>query len=412
MLNMQAPSIYYKRIDFSRTREEWLNRGLGTPCQTYTGYCDKRGGGQLKARTPGFKGSRKIPIQKIIVATRDFLPIFGLHYWVERLCGNHRCIESAHLVPRLSKAAWRMVSEYRKAVLANAAMDKYYTKPAVARECYIAMKSLMIDHEINMDEVVFVEPSAGAGVFLDVIEEPSIGFDLAPGRDDIHELDFLLGDFRPIVAENVEGFPKRCFIIGNPPFGTKATLAIDFVNNSFKKGASLVGFIVPLQFRKWSVHSKIVPGAKLLMDNDLPEFSFEFMGKDYGVRCCFQVWSRKGWRTKLPDLRMTHKPETTHKDFEMWQYNNTEQAKKYFDKSVYNWDFGVPRQGFADYNNKIFSAEECNPKQQWIFFRAKNGEVLRRLMGIDFVKLSLLNTGTPGFGKADVVQEYITQYGR
>lgn len=399
------PASYYDRIDFSKTRKGGKLKQFSHNCLVYTGYCrPQNGDAQLRAFSTGFPGSRKISIQKIIVATRDFLPLFGINFRVKRLCGNPHCLEQSHLKAVLTEEQVRMVTEYRKEIIKNTQMDKYYTKKCIAQECYEYMKNFLTEH--NVKNIMFIEPSAGAGVFLDVVGEPCFGFDLSPGRDDIYKLDFLIDDFRKTIA----GLPKNVYTIGNPPFGKKSVLAVEFLNKSLKY-TKAVGFILPIQFRKWSVHSKISKGAKLLADFTLPEYSFEFMGKDYGVRCCFQIWVNENWKTALSDLRIKSKPPTTHNDFEMWQYNCTEEAKKFFDKSVYKWDFGVPRQGFADYSKKILSPEECNPKQQWIFFRARDEEILRRLITLNFNKLSLKNTGTPGFGKADVVQEYIQLYG-
>lgn len=92
----------------------------------------------------------------------------------------------------------------------------------------------------------------------------------------------------------------------------------------------------------------------------------------------------------------------------MYQYNRTEQTKKFFD---YEWDFAVPRQGYLDYSIKALSKSECDMKQQWIFFKAKNKETLDKLKKLDFVKLSRKNIGIPGFGKADVVQEFTAIFG-
>ena len=138
----------------------------------------------------------------------------------------------------------------------------------------------------------------------------------------------------------------------------------------------------------------------------LAENSFELVGKDYNLRCCFQVWAL-GFEGQT-DKRIAHKPSTSHPDFEIYQYNRTELAEKYFD---FDWDFAVPRQGYQDYNRKEFSKGSCERRLQWIFFKAKNKKTLKRLLAIDFVKLSKKNIGTPGFGKADVVAEYEEKYG-
>lgn len=286
---------------------------------------------------------------------------------------------------------------------ANEQLDKYYTKESVAKQCYITIKKLLK----NKNNILFIEPSAGSGVFLDVIKEDKLGFDIAPtleSKHKIQKIDFLNDNLIDMLSENE--LSKNIVFIGNPPFGTKSKLAIDFVNKCLEY-SNIVGFVLPLQFRKWSAQSKINKNARLLVDIDLQENAFEFMGKDYKVRCCFQVWALESFNSNNSDLRLLLKPSVNHPDFEMYQYNRTEQAKKYFD---YDWDFAVPRQGYLDYNQKAFSKEECNMKQQWIFFKAKNNKILDNLKNIDFTKLSKKNIGIPGFGKADVIQEYISLY--
>lgn len=281
-------------------------------------------------------------------------------------------------------------------------LDKYYTKKVVAEQCYKQMKDL-IKSVADLSKAIFVEPSAGSGVFLDIIEETKIGADIAPTKESKHLIlkhDFLNQDFSILI----EGYSKEAvFFIGNPPFGKKGDLALAFLNKALSYGET-VGFIVPIQFRKWSIQSKINPSAKLLLDLELPEVAFEFMGSDYALRCCFQVWSTSTSFSLMENFRLKNKPEISHPDFEMYQYNRTVVAEKYFD---YDWDFAVPRQGYLDYNFKSFRKEDCNKKHQWIFFKAKNKQALERLLKLDFVALSKKNIGTPGFGKADVIMCYI-----
>ncbi|MDX0427365.1 hypothetical protein GOL30_23360 [Sinorhizobium medicae] len=289
----------------------------------------------------------------------------------------------------------------------NRQLDKFYTKPSIAKDCYFVFKDILQDAKIEDRNLLFIEPSAGSGAFLDIIQEPKLGFDISP--DDpltIRKNDFLCGNLLEVL--NDEERQKQLVFIGNPPFGTKSKLAIAFVNKALEY-SNIVGFVVPLQFRKWSVQSKIAQNARLILDKDLPENAFEFMGKDYKVRCCFQVWALDSFPGSFSNLRLTQKPAIDHPDFVMYQYNRTEQARKFFD---YDWDFAVPRQGYLDYSIRAYSKVECDPKHQWLFFRATDTSVLERLKRLDFEKLSRKNIGIPGFGKADVVQEYEALYRR
>jgi hypothetical protein len=283
-------------------------------------------------------------------------------------------------------------------------LDKFYTKEEIAEQCYFEFKKFVQSFltKEEMSNVCYIEPSAGSGIFLKCIQEDKIGFDIEPtdnGQYKIQKIDFLKEDISKLFVDK----KKKYLIIGNPPFGKKSKLAIDFINKAFEY-SDIVGFILPIQFYKWSAQSKIHKEAKLIYSQDLPENSFKLLNKDYKIRCCFQIWTTKQINhLNIKNQRIIDKPQTEHKDFHMYQYNRTEIAKKYFD---YDWDFAVPRQGYLDYSFKAYHKKDCNQKYQWIFFKAKNQEALKRLLQIDFVKLSKKNIGLPGFGKADVVAEY------
>ena len=277
-------------------------------------------------------------------------------------------------------------------------LDKYYTKEPIAIRCFTLLKEALLELGLRIDNILFIEPSAGNGIFLNVIKKNVIGFDISPDKNEnfiIHQNDFLSGDISSFFSNDM-----IVVIIGNPPFGKKAKLAIDFLNKSFEY-SDVVAFILPIQFRKWSVQSKIIHSACLIIDETLPESSFDYMGKDYSVRCCFQIWTNLS--NEYTDLRIKRKPSVNHKDFVMYQFNRTKEAEKFFD---YEWDFAIPRQGFNDYSFKAYRAEDCDRKKQWIFFKAGNSEALNNLLTLDYEKLSRKNSTTPGFGKADVIQEY------
>lgn len=290
---------------------------------------------------------------------------------------------------------------------ANESLDKYYTKREVAKQCYGIFSEFLSRNGYKKEELLFIEPSAGSGIFLDEIKESKLGFDIAPTNGNKHKIqknDFLNDDMMELLTKEEKS--KKIVFIGNPPFGKRSKLAIQFLNKAFEY-SNIVGFIVPIQFRKWSVQNNINKKAKLVLDKELQENAFEFMGKDYKIRCCFQIWVLDEENIQEKDLRIKEKPTLTHLDFEIFQYNRTKSTEKYFD---YEWDFAVPRQGFHNYSEKSYSKKECNPKKQWIFFKAKNKKTLRNLLSIDFEMLSKKNIGTPGFGKADVIQEYIKRF--
>lgn len=287
--------------------------------------------------------------------------------------------------------------------------DQFYTSDDVAASCIEKVRGVLPRIGIKDRDVFYLEPSAGDGAFLRAIEkvDPArkllvFGCDIDPKRDDILKRDFLSDS----IADHLPT-GKVVVSVGNPPFGRKGKLASAFINKAFEY-SQVVCFVLPIQFNKYSGHNQVVPQAKLVFNEPLPDGCFVFNGKPYSVRSCFQVWTTR--ETQMPDLRIRQSPRTKHPDFEMYQYNCTEEAAKFFDKSKYPWDFAVPRQGFKDYGMRETDSSALDRRVQWIFFKAKNRNVLSRLKRLDFEALSRKNSTIPGFGKADVVEEYERLY--
>ena len=283
----------------------------------------------------------------------------------------------------------------KKQVQKSVELDQYYTKEEVAEKCLLTLVDVL-GKEINQCSFI-LEPSAGTGTFIEsakcMFGEMEIkAFDIDPKHSDIEKADFL--------SINTSEW-KNGLTIGNPPFGKRALLAIDFFNKA-AEFSEIIAFIVPVQFQKWSVQSKLNKDFSLIFDERIQENAFVFNNKDFNARCCFQIWVKHNYKQNK-NLRIIEKPKTQHKDFEMYQYNNTKEARKYFD---YDWDFCVPRQGFYDYNTRIFSKGDCKLNVQYMFIKYKSPIAKEVFDLFDFENLAKKNTTIPGFGKADVVYEY------
>lgn len=109
--------------------------------------------------------------------------------------------------------------------------DKYYTPLEVAK--YIVKKT----KEVCVDIEQYIEPSAGGGVFLDLLDKPYKAYDILPDDKRIIKQDFLQ-------LEEVYT-PKLC-VIGNPPFGgQRLNLAKQFFIKSTSYG-DYISFILPI----------------------------------------------------------------------------------------------------------------------------------------------------------------------
>ena len=279
-------------------------------------------------------------------------------------------------------------------------LDQFYTKTNVAIKCFNESTKMLKSIAVNR-EFSYIECSAGDGAFYDLLPiNNRIGIDVAPARNEIIKADFLKYK-HPFKNK------KNIVVIGNPPFGSRGKLAISFVNKAFTL-ADTVAFIVPVIFRKYFIHKQIEPSANWIHSIALDRNSFRTVNNDnYSVNTEFQIW------TKLPNnlinKRLLTPPPIAHKDFTIWQYNNTKQALKMFDKP---FEFCVLCQGYQDYQRKETKAEKCEKNKQWMLFKTNNQATKDRLYNLDFNTLAYKNTTViPGFRKADLVKEYQANYG-
>jgi len=159
-------------------------------------------------------------------------------------------------------------------------LDQYYTNETVAKK-YIKIVETMFPH-IDL----FIEPSAGTGAFSKHIKNV-LSFDIDPKQENILQRDFL----ETLPFEFGIETDKTC-IIGNPPFGKNANLAIKFFNHS-TKFADTIAFILPKSFKKESIQNRLHSKYWLVYDEDVPNNAFIFNHKTYNVPCCFQIWIRR-----------------------------------------------------------------------------------------------------------------------
>lgn len=110
--------------------------------------------------------------------------------------------------------------------------DKYYTPLDLAQYCVEKTKEI-----IGADNITeYIEPSAGAGVFLDYLDKPYLAYDIEPEDDRIIQADWL--------SVNLEYKKGRC-VIGNPPFGSRNILATKFYKHAVKF-CDYIAFILPV----------------------------------------------------------------------------------------------------------------------------------------------------------------------
>lgn len=181
-------------------------------------------------------------------------------------------------------------------------LDQYFTNKELAVNLFAKTKNIISQYEQNIDNYFWLEPSVGEGCFFDLLPKTQrIGVDIAPLREDIIKSDYL----------QYQLSSEKLIVIGNPPFGHRGVMALNFINHSQK--AEYICFILPMFFEskgKGSIKYR-VRGFNLIHSERLPKNSFYIptTEKTVDVKCVFQIWSKN------------HKLETE----EFSWYNNRKQ---------------------------------------------------------------------------------------
>lgn len=152
--------------------------------------------------------------------------------------------------------------------------DKYYTPRSLAS--YVVAKTNGIIGRSNITE--YLEPSGGAGVFLDFLPEGTYSCDIEPEDDRVEQ-----GNFLELDLPYKQG---RC-VIGNPPYGERGNLFTQFYNKACELG-DYIAFILPIS----------------QLNNDVKLYKFDLIySEDLGrmdysgieVHCCLNIYRRPSW---------------------------------------------------------------------------------------------------------------------
>ena len=186
-------------------------------------------------------------------------------------------------------------------------LDKYYTSYDDME--YVVNKSWDILKENGYEISEFLEPSAGNGVFSNYLSTSGLevlAIDIEPDGDDIIKADYLTYDLNYVNG--------RC-VIGNPPYGNRLNLAINF----FKKSIEIADYIVFILPISQLNNTNTFYQFDLLYSEDLGELIFS---GDRKVHCCLNVYVRpknglnKKKVSKLKDITIVRQDSKKYKNFE------------------------------------------------------------------------------------------------
>lgn len=148
------------------------------------------------------------------------------------------------------------------------ANDKYYTEDSLAQYC--VEKTFEI---LGNDWDRIIEPSAGAGAYLQYLPKDTLAYDIEPENDNI-----IQADYREVTFPYME----KSLVIGNPPFGRANKLSVQFIKSSLKH-SPYVSFIQPISQLN---QNRTMKDTELLYSEDLGKLSYS--GRK--VHCCLNIY--------------------------------------------------------------------------------------------------------------------------
>lgn len=256
-------------------------------------------------------------------------------------------------------------------------LDQFFTRDQVAKELFDRFSHQFSEHDLGTSKPTrFLEPSAGKGAFSRLLPPGSLALDIDPQGPGIAQGDFLT---MTLPAED-------CWIvIGNPPFGKNASMAIKFFNHA-AVAASVIAFIVPRTFQKVSVQNRLDLNFHLIDETPVPNDAFIFQGKRKHVPAVFQIWKKgdaKRQKVVLP---------IRHSDFELLHARDVQKA-----------GFAVQRVGAnAGMVHRNFNLSSSSH----YFIRAACEDVEAIMRDLDLASIARRTAGNPSLSKGELVETY------
>lgn len=255
------------------------------------------------------------------------------------------------------------------------ALDQFYTAPDVAAACLDKLCAYLATAGIT--PALWVEPSAGAGAFLERLPSPRVGIDLDPRCPEAEKADFLA--WAPPTANG------PIVAAGNPPFGKNASLAIRFFNHA-AAFADIIAFIVPRTFEKTSVQRRLNDRFHLEQEIALRPDAFLFEGHPRAVPCVFQIWRRRS------TPRAAVRPVSSHPDF---AFCGPEEADVAFQRIGANAGRVKDKPGTRSPSSHVF-IRDLTPDRR----------VASVLAGIDWTDIKGRTAGCPSIGRSEIASAY------
>jgi hypothetical protein len=259
--------------------------------------------------------------------------------------------------------------------------DQFFTPQSIVKKCW---ETFQTEVKINLDEYQFIEPSAGDGSFMKILPSGSIGLDIEPRSPCIQKQDYLT--WKPVDNQ------KKYIVFGNPPFGLRGHVALNFINHSYDF-ADYVCFILPQLFESDGKGSprKRVKGYNLIYSNGLSGMFYSPDNQQIKINGVFQIWSKYSSND-------TYNIKTNSEEFmKVYSLSDGGTVSSTRNKDMIGkCDVYIPSTCFGKENMKIYNSFEDLPGKKGygiVFFKNKE-DMIKKAKSIDWCSVSFLSTNS------------------
>ena len=259
--------------------------------------------------------------------------------------------------------------------------DQFFTPKSLAEKCYNTFQN---EVKINIDDYLFIEPSAGDGSFLKLLPKGSIGLDIEPRSSEIIKQDYLM--WKP------EDKSKKYIVFGNPPFGLRGHIALNFINHSYSF-ADYVCFILPQLFESDGKGSprKRIKGYNLIYSEGLSAMFYSPENQEIKINGVFQIWSKHRSNPKY-DIKLN-----SEENMKVYSLSDGGTIATTRNKNMIgNCDIYLPSTCFGKDNMKVYNSfDELPGKKGYgiVFFNEKK-KMIDKAQNIDWSSISFLSTNS------------------
>lgn len=216
-------------------------------------------------------------------------------------------------------------------------MDQFFTPTNIAIKLINETVEFIENNwDINLKDYTLIEPSAGSGSFYFSFPKNKfknlIAMDIEPQNKKIEKYDWF--EYAPESNKNI--------VIGNPPFGLRGQLALQFINHA-SHFCDFICFILPPLFNsngKGSPMLRVNKDFYLAKEISINNKDFFYPdGKKTSVNSIYQIWTNK-FSSKVKPIQPPKKTSEWVKIYSL-SNGNTSSSKRNVEM-IGNCDYYLP----------------------------------------------------------------------